>query len=565
MKNDRTFDERKDESMESKNSKKVSSSDRRKFLGQISGVTAAVAAVGAMGLEPLMGSKSSQAQASNPINPGERRRQSFKVRRDQAAFQRDLPLPRNLVNGDETAFANRLGSYSKALPHNSLGEVDPAAYFALLTACSTGRPSDFETIPLGGTARLVNPQGGLAFSLEGADSHHTALATPPAFSSAWEAGEMVEVYWQALTRDVPFVSYGTDPMIAQAVADLNRMSDFRGPKSAGAVTPATLFRGEAPGDLTGPYISQFLWKDIPYGMTTIVQKYRTTTAGDDHMTSYDAWLNIQRGVAPATANSFDPTPRYIRNGRDIGEYVHRDFTYQAFLNAALILLGLGGGAADETNPYRSIAKQASFITFGGPHILDLVAKAALAGLKAAWYHKWFVHRRLRPEVFGGRVHNRLTGAASYPIHADVLTSAAVAAVFSKHGSYLLPMAYPEGSPTHPAYPAGHATIAGACATVLKAFFKEDFVIPNPVEASADGLTLNPFAGTLTVGGELNKLASNIAISRDTAGVHWRTDGVEGVRLGEEVAMALLEDERATFNEDFLGFTLTRLDGTTVNI
>jgi hypothetical protein len=41
--------------------------------------------------------------------------------------------------------------------------------------------------------------------------------------------------------------------------------------------------------------------------------------------------------------------------------------------------------------------------------------------------------------------------------------------------------------------------------------------------------------------------------------------VEGVCLGEEVVIALLEDERATFNENFLGFILTRLDGTTVNI
>lgn len=46
------------------------------------------------------------------------------------------------------------------------------------------------------------------------------------------------------------------------------------------------------------------------------------------------------------------------------------------------------------------------------------------------------------------------------------------------------------------------------------------VIPDPVVASADGLSLLPYCGQpLTVGGELNKFASNIALARDLVGVH----------------------------------------------
>ena len=128
------------------------------------------------------------------------------------------------------------------------------------------------------------------------------------------------------------------------------------------------------------------------------------------------------------------------------------------------------------------------------------------------------------------------------------------------------MAYPEGSPLHPAYPAGHAAIAGACTTVLKAFFKESFVMPQPVEASADGLSLLPYRGSdLTVGGELNKLASNIALGRDAAGVHWRSDGIEGIKLGEAVAIWILRDLRGTYHEDFQGFSLTKFDGTPITI
>lgn len=64
------------------------------------------------------------------------------------------------------------------------------------------------------------------------------------------------------------------------------------------------------------------------------------------------------------------------------------------------------------------------------------------------------------------------------------------------------MAYPEGCPIHLAYPAGHAVIAGAGVTILKAFFNESFIIPHPVIASSDGLSLLPYSGPdLTIGGE----------------------------------------------------------------
>jgi hypothetical protein len=59
------------------------------------------------------------------------------------------------------------------------------------------------------------------------------------------------------------------------------------------VTPATLFRADTPGDLAGPYISQFLWKNIPFGATSIVQKYRTAVPGNDFLKSYSEWSSIQ--------------------------------------------------------------------------------------------------------------------------------------------------------------------------------------------------------------------------------------------------------------------------------
>jgi hypothetical protein len=109
-------------------------------------------------------------------------------------------------------------------------------------------------------------------------------------------------------------------------------------------------------------------------------------------------------------------------------------------------------------------------------------------------------------------------------------------------------------------------VAGACVTVLKAFFDESYLVPETVTAAPDGRSLSPSAGPpLTVGGELDKLASNIALGRDFAGVHWRSDSMEGLLLGESVALELLRERRLLPNETFTGFSLRRFDGERVTV
>ncbi|MEO6051079.1 MAG: hypothetical protein ABIP78_07075 [Pyrinomonadaceae bacterium] len=66
-----------------------------------------------------------------------------------------------------------------------------------------------------------------------------------------------------------------------------------------------------------------------------------------------------------------------------------------------------------------------------------------------------------------------------------------------------------------------------------------------------------------MGGELDKIASNVANSRNIAGVHWRSDAAESLLLGEAVAISILRDQRASHNEVFNGFSLTKFDGTTI--
>src|SRR5207248_3848890 len=116
----------------------------------------------------------------------------------------------------------------------------------------------------------------------------------------------------------------------------------------------------------------------------------------------------------------------------------------------------------------------------------------------------------------------------------------------------------------PSYGAGHATVAGACVTILKAWFDESFELPNPVVSNASGTALVPApAGTrLTVGNELNKLAANVAIGRNMAGVHWRSDYEESLRLGEAIAIEVLREQKLTYNERH-SFTAQRFDSTAV--
>ena len=560
---------------------------RRAFIGTV--------AAGVVALPPLLSSKGSEAHAQElepeAVTTGKKRRkQAANLRIDAANAERALPIPAHPDNGDEALYPTRIGNYSKGLKHDPLtGEVDAAAYNALLAAIASGNNADFDSVVTRGLygcpdplrrRRQVNPQSAYTFDLEGTDSHQLAMRAAPAFASAEEAGEMVELYWMALLRDVNFTDYDSNPIAQKAAGDLSRLSDFRGPKVGGQVTPQTLFRDKFPGCTDGPYVSQFLLQPAGFGAQEVDQRIRTNAADEDFGTSFSEWLDIQNGFQPIQTLTPGGT-FFCRNGRDLGQYVHVDVLFQAYFVAFLVIAG-GGYPADAGNPYgptldpgsgrplpagvSGSISQVGFGTFGGPAVATLVTEPATRALKAQWFQKWMVHRRLRPEEFGGRVEVQRLGRRTYPFHSDLGGSSVLGDIFSEFGSHLLPLAFPEGSPLHTSYGSGHATVAGAAVTMLKAFFDESAQIKNPVVPSADGLTLLPYQGTpLTVGGELNKIASNVAQGRNIAGVHWRTDASEAIKLGEDVAISILKDTKGCYTESFSGFSLTKFDGTTITV
>jgi membrane-associated phospholipid phosphatase len=529
-----------------------SSQTRREFLGRVGGAAAlAVAAESAFAeTETNLSGGSSSAMSKSELIARRQAAFELRVRRARTWLFKPLDLPRH--NGDESRYPTKIGNFSKGLPHDELGQVDTSAYSTFARACKSGRVGDFDAIPLGsdGGQPLRNPQAGLAFTVSGADSHQITIPPPPPFASAELAREMVECYWMSLARDVPFSDYDTNPILQQAAAELS-------------VTPQTIFRAPYAGATVGPHVSQFLLQPFAFGAQPIEQRIRTFEGGVDFLTAFPDWLARQNG-APFPPRQYDSTLRFIRNGRDLAAWVDADPPSQAGLNALLILFGMGC-PLDSANPYvQRIKNQDAFTTFGPVDLFDMVEKAPAAAHRAGWFQKWRVHRYLRPEEYGGRVHNQLVGSASYPLPDDVLGSSAVQQVFSETGSYLLPQAYPDGCPLHPAYPSGHSVGSGSTATMLKAVFDESFVIPNPVEASADGLSLVPYSGPpLTVGGELNKLAFNIGMARVFAGIHWRSDVIWGNRVGEAVSLGLLADEAGCYNEPFRGYSLRKFDGSLV--
>lgn len=530
-----------------------------------------------------------------------------------------------------------LGSFHKTLPHNKFGEVDRAA-FDIFVAATASAGYEFGQVPEGGGAatQFTNPQAGLSHDQL---THHPAsydMRPAPHVLSISTAAEMTELYWMALMRDVPCDRLAQtppqngNPDPAEAVTELNEkfrdaIADTSDPgrlapgvdlpgsaAQFAGFTPSTLFRLGLPGEDVGPLISQFFLRPIQFGAQLIDPQIHPYAKGINYLTDFEDWLKAQNtgfdGEMQAYPKSNEDSDarfegkgkvrRYITTMRDLARFVNKDALHQAYFNAAIILLS-GGAKWTPGNPYgnagRFAPREAGFGVLGGPHILALVSEVATRALKVVWNQKWQVHLRLRPEAYGGLVHvqnegigpNKEKRSYGLPSHASSMASGMVRAQYQ---SLLLPMAFTAGSPTHPAYGAGHATVAGACVTVLKAFFQmvDSKGVPIPFTSLSErcdaqvagggcvpfdpGSTIKVYEPTfdpddatlqianglrlltgaslppLTIEGELNKLAMNVAMGRSMGGVHWRSDNTRSLILGEALAAEILADITTDSNE-----------------
>src|ERR1700756_3784359 len=573
---------------------------RRSFLGRVGGVAAVAATASSIMLKPLLGGKESTAEASTVGYGSGLRAQACTNNRVNAAQAENINVGVQPDNGDLAEFTDFSALHSKALLHDSLGLPNARSWSSMKNALMTGSFSAFQNIvvgtPGGGpNSRLNGPQGCLAFYLEGLDSHAAVIPPSPSVASAQTAAEAVEHYWAALLRDVPFTHYATNSLAAQAVEDMNELSYINSNSNneyPAPITTQNLFRGQVyPGDGNGagPFLSQFMVQPTALGVQPISQLLQTFlpvgAGGNDYMTDVSVFQSIQNGGNSVGTLAMDPTLRYIRDGRDLAAYTHVDVLYQAYFVAFLVLAQINT-PLNPGNPYIGSNTEKAFGTLGGPDAEGTLAEMATRALKAAWFHKWMVDLRPRPEEYSGLVQVRLgnsnnsfarTPQAAGALHGDVLNSRAVKKIHRTYGSYLLPQAFPEGSPTHPCYPTGHGTVGGACITALKFFFDcnqdirplltaagRDIYVP-----STNGRSLNVYTGSdansLTINGELSKLAFNVSFGHGIhAGIHFRRSTLYSILLGEQVALSVLQDRAASYNEPF-SVTITKFDGATATI
>ena len=561
-------------------------STRRKFIGQIGAALAGGAVLGKAAVASAQDSKRFVEKEITLDGGGDPRIEQAYARRVKAAIRvSEIPVPPHTTNGDEARYADKSGTYSKGILQDGIGLVNPAAFVTFRNAIDAGTFAAFENVITGGTRTQNGPLGSYAYFMEGCDgvqlgnaaspaNQISQIVVPPApaLASAAYGTELVELYWASLLRDIAFTDYAANPVAMQAANELTHMLDYAGPRNGfGNVTPNLLFRGPYPGDTVGPYMSQLALLPTYLGAQTLPQRMATYVANVDYMTDPTTYQLVQNGVGTGFQTQFDPQPRYLRNGRDLGAYTRVDVLFQAYFVAFLVLNTIGA-PANPGNPYVSSTKQNGFGTFGGPDVAATLTAVARLALNSVWYQKWPIHLRHRPESGGAIARQIMTGQGNTlqgHVNQNVLNSQALQASFNKYGDYFLSQAFPEGSPAHPAYPTGHGAVAGACITVLKFFFDGNFVIPNPVVPANDGLSLLPYAGSdagqLTVNGELNKIANNISFGHGIhSGIHWRSDTSSSIQLGEAAAISMLQDRAQCYAEKF-AINLTKIDGTTATI
>ncbi|GAB3041471.1 vanadium-dependent haloperoxidase [Natronobiforma cellulositropha] len=490
------------------------------------------------------------------------------------------------------------GAYLKGLGGSSqTHRIEVEVYDAFVDILEND--GDYDDIDLGaGERRLVSPPAGHHFPTDGMDSWMGTMPAPPSFDSDLFGAELVELYWMEQFRDVTLGQYTDDSLYDDYEDDTDTLIGVTYDLDPEWVDLDNPFRGVSDHARSGPYLSQFLIQRASLGNVPMDPKVRPFEEGRDMFENNHrgqrSMMILGSGISsgsepgdgdPDGANDLEEDEeRWITTGRDLAAYVRVDPAYVPYVVPALQLFEWGA-EFDAGLPNVDSDTVLQYVNYGGVGLLDLLARVTRNALNAAWYQKWLVHRRPRPEVASQTV--QLDDPDD--VMSDLVFDSTVydhTAVEGWNTIYrYLSLTYREGSPAHPAYPSGHSAIGGACSTIVKAFFEDSDLLDLPDfetiyvpdgDGGRDELDEND-TDTLTVHGEIDKLAENIGMGRLWAGVHYPTDHIYSVKLGEQVAIATLLDELVTdlndsyepiedltftpFDADALDSSLLTSDGT----
>lgn len=366
---------------------------------------------------------------------------------------------------------------------------------ALALPAGHDRQAAIDNLERLGPRKLVSPSAGALAELP----PEIALLRPPEDDSIDMAADIAELGALAVCRDLQ-----PDQFPPEIINELRR---FPGHEMAFG-DPFQL-----PGD------------PIP-GFGTVFGRHHVNLGWNQHN---PWWIQIRDGSYGGTAATHAaiqrgaiPQPQQFRRIlqswslpptlRGLASMAHQD---QPYLPGLFIAFQLSAAQVPLSSRFPALPNETGFVSHGG--LVDIhcaIAEATRLAMQWTW--------ALKARECAARPEELWPDAAAGKLHPDILAKAPL--IMSRVGPYL-PMTFAEGAPLHSTFPSGHASILSACATVLCAMFKDGRVPALGIENLHDEIR--------------HGLWIMQGIGRMAAGLHFRSDMLYGIGVGEAAALHVL--------------------------
>lgn len=431
-------------------------------------------------------------------------------------------------------------SFSKSFPHDQQGFVDRSLYSPFVTGIKTQNPDLVRNVIYDermnqGDLRLTDPMAIFDLDLQGPAKCSYYIPPAEKWNSDQTVAEMLELYEMALCRDISFSLYSTDKRIEEAGHSLSLLRRLVSPKDGNKITDRTIFRGNNPSSLRGPYLSQLFF---------LIDQSRTRDT-QDYNIDPSKFISIYNGNSQDISKETVNTRSNIINLRDGAHWIDNNDFFQLYQDLYEAINDLDIPIKINRSPTERL------LSFGSIDFFTLLAKGIKRGLDVAWFGKW-THMKARPEEIGFYIDQALNGKSDLTVPREIARSTTIGRVKDKFGSYLLPQVYPDGASSNPSYPSAHSVAAGVGITLLLAWFDCDWIFPATYQSVHDketGKIIKERSDlTLSLRDELTKFANNIVIFQCAAGTNTRSDG-RGLILGERVAIEILSEEINRYHFD----------------